>query len=203
MNVVGVVGSPRKKGNTAFLMQTILSSIKDPDIKTDIVYLSDYTIQECDGCDLCVRERKCPKEDDMPIIEKILIGTDCILLGTPSYFGQVPSVMKTFMDRSRLMKMQNTKLKNTWCGVITHAGLRHGGQELVALSVMNFALGHGMVIFGTCADPVAEGYFVSGALQKDDGWRFVKKDPLAMKICTSMAQRIEELKSLIDTAAKR
>lgn len=193
MKVVGVVGSPRKKGNTSFLMEEVLSAVEDPAIKTDILYLSEYTIQECDGCDLCVRERRCPKDDDMAKIEQILLEADCIILGAPSYFGQVPAVMKTFIDRSRTMKMQNTKLKNKYCAVITHAGLRNGGQEMVASSLVNFALGHGMLVFGTCEDPVSEGFFVAGSLQKDDGWRFVKKDPLAIQTCKSMGRRIQEL----------
>lgn len=193
MKAVGVVGSPRKKGNTAFLTEAVLSSVEDPEIETEILYLSDYHVEECDGCDLCIKERRCPKEDDMPKIEARLLEADCILLGAPSYFGQVPSVMKTFIDRSRLMKMQNNRLKNKWCAVITHAGLRNGGQELVGLTLMNFALGHGMLVFGACEDPVSEGFFVTGSLQKDDGWRFVKKDPLAMKTCKSLGKRIREL----------
>ncbi len=193
MKVVGVVGSPKKNGNTAFLIKEVLSSIKDPEVETEILYLSDYKVEECDGCDLCIRERRCPKEDAMPNIEAQLLEADCIILGAPSYFSQVPSVMKTFIDRSRLMKMQNYKLKNKWCGVITHAGLRNGGQELVALTLMNYALGQGMLVFGACEDPVAEGVYVAGSLQKDDGWRFVKKDPIAMKICRSMGRRIREL----------
>lgn len=193
MKVVGIVGSPRKSGNTGFLVGEVLSAIKDPDIESEILYLSDYRIDECDGCDLCVRERRCPKEDDMPSIERTLLEADLIILGAPSYFGQVPSVMKTFIDRSRLMKMQNNKLKNKLCTVITHAGLRNGGQELVGLALVNFALSHGMLVFGGCEDPVSEGFFVTGSLQKDDGWRFVKKDPLAVKACQSMGERIKEL----------
>ena len=193
MKVVGVVGSPKKNGNTAFLIKEVLSSIKDPEVETEVLYLSDYKVEECDGCDLCIRERRCPKEDAMSAIEAQLLEADCIILGAPSYFSQVPSVMKTFIDRSRLMKMQNYKLKNKWCGVITHAGLRNGGQELVALTLMNYALGQGMLVFGACEDPVAEGVYVAGSLQKDDGWRFVKKDPIAMKICRSMGRRIREL----------
>jgi multimeric flavodoxin WrbA len=193
MKVVGVIGSPRKKGNTAFLTETVLSSIEDPHIETEVLYLSDYHIEECDGCDLCIKERRCPKEDDMPKVEALLLQADCIILGAPSYFGQVPSIMKTFIDRSRLMKMQNCRLKNTWCTVLTHAGLRNGGQELVGLSLINFALGQGMIVFGVCEDPVSEGFFVTGSLQKDDGWRFVKKDPLAMKTCKSLGKRIRDV----------
>ena len=193
MKVIGVVGSPKKTGNTAYLLGEVFSSIEDPAIEKELIYLTDYSLEECDGCDLCIREQRCPKEDDMPKIEAALMGADCIILGAPSYFGQVPSVMKTFMDRSRLLKMQNHKLKNKWCAVVTQAGLRNGGQELVGSAITTFALGHGMLVFGACEDPVNEGFLVSGSLQSDDGWRFVKKDPLAMKTCRSLGKRITEL----------
>lgn len=194
MKVVGVVGSPKKAGNTAFLIKEVLSALEDPGIETEVIYLSDYRIEECDGCDLCIRERRCPKEDDMPRVEEALVTADCIVLGAPSYFGQVPSVMKRFIDRSRLLKMQRHRLKDKWCCVVTHAGLRNGGQELLGLTLMNFALGHGMVVFGACEDPVREAFLVAGSLQEDDGWRFVKKDPIAMEACRSLGKRIRELK---------
>lgn len=193
MKVTSVIGSPKKKGNTAFLVEQVFSAIEEDTIEKETIYLCDYSIEECDGCDLCIKERKCPKEDDMPTIESALLTADCIILAAPSYFGQVPSVMKTFMDRSRLLKMQNHSLKNKWCTIITHAGLRNGGQELVGSAMTTFALGHGMVVFGTCEDPVSEGFIVSGSLQSDEGWRFVKKDPLAMKTCRSLGKRITEI----------
>jgi multimeric flavodoxin WrbA len=193
MKVIGVVGSPKKKGNTAFLTEQVVSAIEDPAIEKEIIHLSDYSLEECDGCDLCIKEKTCPKEDDMSTIAASLLEADCIIFAAPSYFGQVPSIMKTFMDRSRVLKMQDHKLKDTWCTVITHAGLRNGGQELVASAITTFALGHGMVLFGACEDPVSEGFVVTGTLQSDDGWRFVKKDPIAMKTCKSLGKRISEL----------
>jgi multimeric flavodoxin WrbA len=192
MKVTGVVGSPKKKGNTAFLLEEVFSAIEDPAIEKEIIHLSDYSLEECDGCDLCIKERRCPKEDDMSTIAASLLEADCIIFAAPSYFGQVPSIMKTFMDRSRVLKMQDHKLKDTWCTVITHAGLRNGGQELVGSAITTFALGHGMVLFGACEDPVSEGFLVAGTLQSDDGWRFVKKDPIAMKTCKSLGKRISE-----------
>ncbi len=46
--VLGVVASPRKKGNTHILVSRILEGAKEQGAVTDILFLNDLTIRE--GC---------------------------------------------------------------------------------------------------------------------------------------------------------
>ncbi len=48
MKVLGVVGSPRKGGNTDVLINTALEGAESKDIITEKIYLKDLNINECD-----------------------------------------------------------------------------------------------------------------------------------------------------------
>jgi multimeric flavodoxin WrbA len=51
MRVIGINGSPRKKGNTQALLKVAMDSSKIDDVK--LIHLVDYEILPCDGCGVC------------------------------------------------------------------------------------------------------------------------------------------------------
>ncbi len=48
--ILGVVGSPRRNGNTHILVSRILDGAGKAGARTEILFLDDLHIQECDGC---------------------------------------------------------------------------------------------------------------------------------------------------------
>ena len=56
--VVGIVGSPRKDGNTEFLVQTALDKIQEKGIDVELIRLADKKIGYCIGCDVCKKTNK-------------------------------------------------------------------------------------------------------------------------------------------------
>ena len=195
MLIVGICGSPKnERSNTRFLLEKALETVSDS--QTLLLNISDYNIQHCTGCDSCVRKKPCPQsaDDDMPEIEKKLIGADGIIIAAPSYFTSVPGVLKDFMDRSRAMKMNDHQLKDKVFGAITYAGLRYGGQEHVVDVLNRYALGQGMIVVGSVGSPVKHGTFGSGSLQTDEGsWRAAKDDDLAVKGSMLLGTRVGEI----------
>jgi multimeric flavodoxin WrbA len=195
MLIVGICGSPKnERSNTRFLLEKALETVSDS--QTLLLNISDYNIQHCTGCDSCVRKKPCPQsaDDDMPEIEKKLIGADGIIIAAPSYFTSVPGVLKDFMDRSRAMKMNDHQLKDKVFGAITYAGLRYGGQEHVVDVLNRYALGQGMIVVGSVGSPVKHGTFGSGSLQTDEGsWRSAKDDDLAVKGSMLLGTRVGEI----------
>jgi multimeric flavodoxin WrbA len=195
MRIVGICGSPKnERSSTRFLLEKALEAISDAE--TELLNISDYTINHCTGCDSCVRKKPCPQSatDDMPKIEKELIGADGFIIAAPSYFTSVPGVLKDFIDRSRAMKMNDHQLKDTVFGAITYAGLRYGGQGHVIDDLNRYALGQGMIVVGSVGSPVKHGNFGSGSLQADDGsWRSAKNDELAVKGSELLGQRVAEI----------
>ena len=99
MRILGVVGSPRKRGNTHILVSRILDGAREKGAKTEILFLNDFTIRECDGCHVCWKGKKCSKKDDMIKIYPKIMHSDVIIFGTPVYWYGPTALMKCFIDR--------------------------------------------------------------------------------------------------------
>ncbi len=99
MKILGVVGSPRRNGNTHILVSKILEGAKGAGSSTDLLFLGDLKIQECDGCHACWRGTPCPKHDDMNAVYSKIIESDAIIFGTPVYWYGPTALMKAFIDR--------------------------------------------------------------------------------------------------------
>jgi multimeric flavodoxin WrbA len=99
MKILGVVGSPRKKGNTHILVSEILEGAKGKRADVDILFLNDLKIQECDGCHVCWEGEPCSKNDDMNGIYPKIAESDGIVFGTPVYWYGPTALMKGFVDR--------------------------------------------------------------------------------------------------------
>jgi len=120
MKIVGINGSPRKNGNTHFLLKKALDASKIKNNK--IINLVDYEILPCTACGKCWDTKKCPIDDDLEKIIKELVNSDAIILGSPVYYGTVTPEMKAFIDRSgELLGARGHPLKNKIGGALTVA----------------------------------------------------------------------------------
>jgi multimeric flavodoxin WrbA len=99
MNVLAVVGSPRKNGNTDILVSKIAEGARSGGANIDIVRLGGLTVRECDGCHACWRGRPCSKDDDMRPLYPRIAAADVIVFGTPVYWYGPTALMKAFIDR--------------------------------------------------------------------------------------------------------
>lgn len=97
--ILGIIGSPRKKGNTDILVSKILEGAKSQDAETASIYLGDLDIQECNGCHVCWKGKLCCKHDDMNAIYSKIIESDVIVFGTPVYWYGPTALMKSVIDR--------------------------------------------------------------------------------------------------------
>jgi len=82
--------------------------------EVDALSLAGLKILPCTGCNTCVKETRCPQdeEDDMVLVKEKLKAADAVVFAAPSYFGGVPGVMKSMMDRSRSLKMDGHRLRD-------------------------------------------------------------------------------------------
>lgn len=97
--ILGVVGSPRKNGNTHALVEQVLAGAQDAGATTEIAFLDGLEIRECDGCHACWKNGSCVKDDDMQALYLQIINADALVLGTPVYWYGPTALMKGFIDR--------------------------------------------------------------------------------------------------------
>lgn len=202
IKVLGISGSPREGRNTEKLLIEALNTVEEAGAETEVLSLGRLNIQTCIGCNTCVKEKRCPldEEDDMSIIKEKLKSTDAIIFAAPSYFGSVPGVMKNMMDRSRSLKMDDHQLRDKVASTLSLAGLRYGGAEQVTESLVRFSLIHGMIVVGGIDNPISGGYFGIASLQSDEGWRRAQADRVAVENSRSVGRRVVEVALIIKSS---
>jgi multimeric flavodoxin WrbA len=102
--VIAINGSPRKKWNTAMMLEHALKGAASAGAETELVHLYDLDFKGCTSCFACKLNGgksygKCAMKDELtPVLER-LDKADAIILGSPIYFGTVTGEMRSFMER--------------------------------------------------------------------------------------------------------
>lgn len=98
-------GSPRKNGNTAYLIGKAAEGIlkAHPDAEIETVALSPLKIHPCTACEGCRREERigkyCSVRDDMAPLYDKAVNADAIIFASPIYWFNMTAQTKLFMDR--------------------------------------------------------------------------------------------------------
>ncbi len=104
MHVIAFNGSPRKKWNTATLLEKALEGAASQGADTDLVHLYDLRYTGCRSCFACKTKGgksygRCASQDDLtPILEQVE-SADAIILGSPIYYGTVSGETKSLIER--------------------------------------------------------------------------------------------------------
>ena len=100
MKVIGFIASPRKEGNTAWIVNKILEGAKEVGAETETFNSSELDIKPCRGCLGCHKGGNgCVIKDDMRKLYDAIEHADAIVLGSPIYMGQMSAQAKIFTDR--------------------------------------------------------------------------------------------------------
>jgi multimeric flavodoxin WrbA len=99
MNVCGIVGSPKKKGNVDLLISQVLKGASSQAAKTHKIYLNDMRIKPCQSCGVDPYPKYCLLDDDMKEVYTMLESCDVVVLGSPVYFDTVSAQTKLVIDR--------------------------------------------------------------------------------------------------------
>lgn len=104
MKVIAINGSPRKKGNTAILLEKALEGAAYKTAETEMIHLYDLKFKGCISCFACKRINgksygKCAVKDDLFEVFDKIEKADALLLGSPIYFGEVTGELRCFLER--------------------------------------------------------------------------------------------------------
>lgn len=98
--ILGIIGSPRKLGNSELMAKEISRNIPVPH-ELKLLRLIDFILRACRGCYKCLFDKKrCPIKDDLYTVVDAMCAADAIILAAPVYCLGVPAALKQFIDRS-------------------------------------------------------------------------------------------------------
>lgn len=103
MFVLGLQGSPRKRGNTASLLSTFLEEAERLGAETRRIEAARMHISPCQECGTCDRKGFCPLKDDMQEVYHLLWRADLIVMATPIFFYGPTAQLKALIDRSQAL----------------------------------------------------------------------------------------------------
>lgn len=149
--ILAFSGSRRLGKTTATGLKIVFDGIREKDatIETELIELANYRLF-CYG----INGADVPEDDFPKLVEKIKSPEVAgFVFGTPSYFGCVSALMKTFFEKFTLFAKDAT-LKNKIVGAIAVGGNRNGGQERCLEQIWT-ALSSRQVIFAQDAPPTA------------------------------------------------
>lgn len=153
VQILGIVGSPRLGGNTETLVKQVLTSAKVEGVETELLRLSDYYLEPCDGYWTCRETKACVKDDDLEQVFAAMVKADGIVIGSPVYFATLPSQVKIFIDRVAALDNgrghksphgSQGNFVNKVGGAVTVA--RRTGMVNAWMQIMLFLVRSGMII---------------------------------------------------------
>jgi len=99
IKIIGICGSPHINGNTAKLIKKVLEGAKSAGAETEFISLGNKKILFCKGCFDCLKKGECILNDDSNEIRRMMMESDGLIIGSPTYNRDVTGQMKTFFDR--------------------------------------------------------------------------------------------------------
>lgn len=106
MQVYAINGSPRKKWNTAIILENVLQGAAEArdDVITEMINLYDLNYKGCVECFQCKllggpSYGKCAIKDDIYKVLQNVLHADAVVFGSPIYFSDITGMMRCFLER--------------------------------------------------------------------------------------------------------
>ncbi len=104
LKAVFVNGSPRKKWNTAQMLESAMKGAQEAGAEVELINLYDIDFKGCKSCFACkIKNSKtngvCALKDDLrPVLERCR-QADVVVLGSPVYYSYPTGEIRSFMER--------------------------------------------------------------------------------------------------------
>ena len=183
MKAIGIVGSPRKNGNTEILTQHTLKAIEEEGLDIELIRLAGLDIQPCNACMVCQSEEQCPIEDDLFPLYTKLKEAEAVILASPVYFGSASALLKAFMERVGYIARPNRAFAGKVGGPLVVA--RRAGQNFTFAQIMYWFHINGFFMPGSSYWNIAFGREKGEVNEDEEGlttaWNFGKNVAFLMK----------------------
>ena len=135
--ILGIIGSPRKLGNSEIMVKEISRHISVPH-ELNLLRLQDFKILPCRGCYQCLfKTEGCILKDDLNTVLTAIVKADALIVSAPTYFLGLNASVKCFLDRGLSFYSHLEKLWNTPAVGIVTTGIR-GKEGYSLLGIQSF-----------------------------------------------------------------
>jgi len=108
--VLGLLGSPRRGGNSESLLDAALDGARHSDARTEKVVLNQIEISACQGCNRCLDTGECVVLDGMTQVYRLLDEADAVIIASPIYFSGLTAQTKLMIDRCQCLWARGERL---------------------------------------------------------------------------------------------
>lgn len=102
MKITTILGSPRKKGNTATILTEFEKTANERGYDIDRINIARYEVKgclDCNGCQSILDQPGCVQKDAMLAIFARMMEADIIIYSSPLYAWSFSSQIKPLIDR--------------------------------------------------------------------------------------------------------
>ncbi len=142
MKIITLLGSPRKHGNTAAILEAFERLACQEQHSIERINALDWTVGGCLGCDTCFEildEPGCAQADDAAWILAHILAADLVVYATPVYAWGFTAQLKPLIDRHYcLVKWQEDQVASALMAgkraalLVTCGGDAAGNADLLA-----------------------------------------------------------------------
>ena len=111
MRILGIMGSPRIKGNTDLLLDEALKGAWSQGASVEKIIVDELEIAPCHENYGCLEDGNCVIRDDMDSIYPKLLEADVVIIASPIFFYGLTSQVKALIDRCQALWARKYILK--------------------------------------------------------------------------------------------
>ena len=107
-HVLAILGSPHSDGITASMLNHSIGLAGKAGYTVNKINLYGKNLAFCKGCKRCFVSGVCVQKDDIQEIVALLRKCEIVILAAPTYWANVPAVVKNLFDRLLGTAMEET-----------------------------------------------------------------------------------------------
>lgn len=149
MKALAINGSPRKEGNTAAMLKSVLHKLEQGGVETEFYQAGGRDVKGCLACNACGKNKgRCATDDWINELYPKMKAADAIIIGSPTYFADLTAETKALIDRCGFISRRDDSAFSRKIGAGVSAVRRAGGIHTLD-SIQHFFLINDMIVPGS------------------------------------------------------